>query len=269
MKKSRSKKRILVFCIYSIGIVFTLSIIGFAKPELIHSTLSSNWLERGKEPSSYAWGQIALLDSFACSGKGVSVVLGLSRDIGHGRGVHIAGCGNYVKSFNGILFAGLANRVDRTLNGGAISLVGGGANTLNGFLVSGLFHVSSEANGLSAASINLCATKMNGVQLGVACFAMNATGVEAGLLCVSDHCKGIQFGFGNLMKELVGGVVGVFSFSDSIRGVQLGMLNATQRLNGIQIGLFNSARDVSGLQLGLICHNASGGWHSWFPFVNW
>ena len=209
---------------------------------------------------------LGLLSSEHRTVDGLSLCLGLSWATESFSGVQLSGVGNAAPEMNGISIAGILNS-SKVFAGVEISfLFGNYAKNARGVQVGGILNLDSNLDGCSLAGFNLAMSSFNGAQLGLGNFVQSGEGLQCGLVNISySDYGGVQLGFMNLGQLWVQEWEG----DSTLEGLQVGAINLSSALYGAQIGLFNSAMEVHGVQIGLICHNESGGWHSWLPFINW
>lgn len=89
----------------------------------------------------------------------------------------------------------------------------------------------------------------------------SGTGLQVGLgNLVEGDFTGVQWGWAgggaifNQARALTGVQVGLVNLSESLSGIDLGAINLGGRLDGLQIGLFNQCDNLNGLQIGLLNH---------------
>ena len=197
---------------------------------------------------------------------GLSFCLGLSWETESFSGIQLSGVGNGAPEMNGLSIAGLLNS-SKDFSGVEISfLLGNYAENASGVQVGGILNLDSNLDGCSLAGFNLAMSSFNGAQLGLGNFVQYGAGLQCGCVNISywDY-EGVQLGFMNFGQLWAQEREGY----PTLEGLQVGAINQCSLLYGAQVGVFNSATEVHGVQVGLICHNASGGWHSWLPFINW
>ena len=108
-------------------------------------------------------------------------------------------------------------------------------------------------NGFGLGGYNYVGKNCTGLQLGLVNVTENLTGVQVGLVNVTkDQCNDLQFGFINKAGEANGMQFGLLNRAEKLDGFQLGLFNCTDENNFLQFGLFNHAVVNTAPQVGLV-----------------
>ncbi len=181
-------------------------------------------------------------------------------------GVQLAGLGNMGGETRYFQGAGVLNYVTGSFEGYQASGVGNIVmeGTL-GAQTAGVFNYDrGDVKGVSVAGITtLIYGGLNGAQVS-GCYNLtmeDSTGaqVTGGFNYSRAFFKGAQVGaIGNYSFELSGVQIGLVNISDSVNGVQIGLVNIAGYVKGTQVGLFNYCRLMDGVPVGLITYEEAG-----------
>ena len=167
----------------------------------------------------------------------------------------------------------------------------GGKNVavdLDGFQL-GLGNNTLRQRGLQLGVISNRSSVITGAQVGLYNNAERGLGIRIGLLATgrswrgmqlslwngsqqvgasATEMTGIQAGLVNVTNDITGMQFGALHNSSSLgTGVQIGLWNVSKILHGLQLGVINSSNQLTGLQVGLWNVNPSG-WLPMAPLVN-
>ncbi len=181
-------------------------------------------------------------------------------------GVQLAGLGNMGGDTRFFQGAGVLNYVTGNFEGYQASGVGNIVmEGTSGAQTAGLFNYDrGDVTGFTMASVTcLVYGGLNGAQVS-GCYNLtmeDSTGaqVTGGFNYSRTFFKGAQVGaIGNYSRELSGVQIGLINISDSVIGAQIGLVNIAGNVRGTQVGLFNYARLIDGVPVGLITYEEAG-----------
>jgi hypothetical protein len=166
---------------------------------------------------------------------------------------------------NGFNLSGTGAVCNCVTNGVVAGLIGQIHTKVNGIMASGMLNFVTQQNGIMLGNVN-AAYKINGAQIGLACHANTANGLQVSIMGNGGtKIRGVQIGITNFAYLTPENTADFKTSMPNVIGMQLGGYNNADRITGVQIGIFNKTKHIKGIQIGLWNVNQKRK----LPILNW